>query len=197
MSHRKLIARICELKTDDCELNAMSESLQYPIGRFSLHGPATSDCISRWIHEIEELPAVLREAVGGLSDWQLGTLYRPEGWTLRQVVHHLADSHINSFVRFKLALTEDEPTIKPYDEARWAELHDGRDGDIQISLALLESLHSRWVMLLRSLTPKDLARTFIHPERGTVTLRDTIALYAWHGRHHVAHITGLRTRMGW
>ena len=141
-------------------------------------------------------PAKLKAAVGGLNDRQLDTPYRPGGWTVRQVVHHLPDSHLNSFVRFKLALTEEEPTIKPYDEARWAELADSK-APIELSLPLLENLHERWVLLLNSLTPADWQRKFRHPERGPMTLTDNLQIYAWHGRHHVAHITALRERNGW
>ncbi len=147
--------------------------------------------------EIAETPARLREAVVGLDDAQLDTPYRPEGWTVRQVVHHLPDSHLNSYVRFKLAVTEDEPTIKAYDEAAWARLEDAQNAPIEGSLELLESLHERWVRFLRSLGPNELARTFKHPEIGSVSVAQNIALYAWHGRHHVAHITSLREREGW
>ncbi|HLI30711.1 MAG TPA: putative metal-dependent hydrolase, partial [Terriglobia bacterium] len=146
---------------------------------------------------IEEVPARLRAAVKGLSDAQLDTPYREGGWTVRQVVHHLADSHMNSYVRFRLALTESEPTIKTYDQTRWAELRDARTAPVEPSLALLESLHKRWVLLLKSLEAADFSRTFRHPDRGTMTLDQNLALYAWHGRHHVAHITSLRERMGW
>ena len=149
------------------------------------------------IQEIADTPANLRASVAGLSAEQLDTPYRPGGWTVRQVVHHVPDSHMNSYVRFRLALTEDEPTIKPYDESRWAELADSRTARIETSLALLESLHERWVLLLRSLSPADFRRQFRHPELGVVSLEKNLALYAWHGRHHVAHITSLRERMGW
>jgi len=132
-----------------------------------------------------------------LSTEQLDTPYRPGGWTVRQVVHHLPDSHLNSYIRFRLALTEKEPTIKPYDQERWAELDDAKTAPIEPSLALLEALHQRWIMLLRSLIPADFARTFNHPEMGIVTLDATLRLYEWHGRHHTAHITSLRERMGW
>ena len=149
------------------------------------------------ITEIAETPGRLYEAVSGLEEEQLQTPYRPGGWTVRQVVHHLPDSHLNSYVRFKLAVTEDEPTINAYDEATWAELEDGRNGDVSDSLQLLESLHARWVQFLRSLGPAELARTFRHPEMGSITLSQNIAMYAWHGRHHVAHITALRAREAW
>lgn len=171
--------------------------LRYPIGPFRFEGEVTPARRETWIAEIAAAPDNLRAAVAGLSEEQLDTPYREGGWTVRQVVHHLPDSHMNSYVRFRLALTEDEPTIKPYAEARWAELVDARTAPIEPSLQLLEGLHSRWVRLLRALTPQDYARTFRHPETGLMTLDRTLALYAWHGRHHVAHITLLRERMGW
>ncbi len=162
------------------------DDLRYPIGKFDGEGE-----LRQWIDEIAAAPAQLRAAVQGLSPQQLDTPYRPGGWTVRQVVHHVPDSHLNCYVRFRLALTEDEPTIKPYDEGRWASLVDARTAPVEVSLALLESLHERWVMLLRSLTPSDWKRTFRHPELGVVTLERTAGLYAWHGRHHVAHIKNL------
>ena len=171
--------------------------LQFPIGRFKLEGAPTDETNRQAICEIAEAPARLRAAVEGLSTEQLDTPYRPDGWTVRQVVHHLPDSHLNSYCRFKLALTEDEPTIKPYREDRWAELEDSRATPIEVSLALLESLHKRWVLLMESLGPADFERTFRHPDIGVVTLAQSACLYAWHGRHHVAHITSLRERMGW
>ena len=171
--------------------------LRFPIGRFKLEGTPTDQEIGRAINEMSEAPAKLRAAVEGLSLEQLDTPYRPGGWTVRQVVHHVPDSHLNSYCRFKLALTEDEPTIKAYHEDRWAELEDSRTTPIEVSLAMLESLHSRWVTLLKSLAPADFARTFRHPEIGAVSLAQNALLYAWHGRHHVAHITSLRERMGW
>jgi uncharacterized damage-inducible protein DinB len=171
--------------------------LRYPIGQFQYDGPLTDEQRQRLIDQIAEAPAKLRAAVEGLSTQQLETPYRPGGWTVRQVAHHLPDSHLNSYMRFRLALTEDEPTIRSYYEDRWAELDDARHAPIDISLALLESLNRRWVLLLRSLTARDYARTFIHPELGVVSLDKNVSLYAWHGRHHVAHITSLRERMGW
>jgi len=171
--------------------------LQYPIGRFKLEGPPTQQEIGRAIDEIAQAPAKLRAAVEGLSSEQLDTPYRPGGWTVRQVVHHVPDSHLNSYCRFKLALTEDEPTIKAYHEDRWAELDDSRTTPIEVSLAMLESLHKRWVLLMKSLAPADFARTFRHPEIGLVSLAKNVCLYGWHGRHHTAHITSLRERMGW
>jgi len=171
--------------------------LQYPVGRFAWPDAVSLDDRRRYIDEIEQTPKNMRAAVAGLSDQQIDTPYRPGGWTLRQVVHHMPDSHLNSYVRFRLALTEDEPTIKPYDEARWAELADARTAPVELSLTLLDSLHKRWVLLLRSLSAADCAKKFRHPELGEVTLEKNLALYAWHGRHHVAHITSLRERMGW
>jgi uncharacterized damage-inducible protein DinB len=174
------------------------EDARYPIGPFRFDGKADPGRRMQWIDEIAAAPDHLRSAIAGLTPAQLDTPYREKGWTVRQVVHHLPDSHLNAYTRIKLALTEDEPTIKPYEEARWAELPDARTGPIEISLALLESLHRRWVLLLRELTPDDLKRRFRHPEHGrSMGLDEVLALYAWHGRHHVAHITSLRRRMGW
>jgi uncharacterized damage-inducible protein DinB len=170
--------------------------LRFPVGKFSYDGPPTDEQKQAFLAEIARTPAHLRAAVKGLSEAQLDTPYRPEGWTVRQVVHHVPDSHMNSYVRFKLALTEDEPTIKPYAEDRWAELADSK-APIDVSLTMLDSLHDRWVRLLRSLTAEEWQRTFRHPEMGPMTLEKTLALYAWHGRHHVAHITELRKRMSW
>jgi|SRR5579862_1208753 len=171
--------------------------LRYPVGKFSYSGPPTEDEKQALIQDIAETPVKLRASVTGLSAEQLDTPYRPEGWTVRQVIHHVPDSHVNSYVRFKLALTEDEPTVKPYAEDRWAELADTRATPIEVSLTMLDSLHDRWVRLLRSLTPEQWRRTFRHPELGAMTLEKTLALYAWHGKHHVAHITELRKRMSW
>jgi hypothetical protein len=173
------------------------ENLRYPIGKFRTEPEVTDTKRRRWIEEIAATPAQLRAAVHGLSVEQCDTPYRPGGWTVRQVVHHLPDSHLNAYVRFKLTLTEAEPPVKTYDEAAWAELSDGRTAPVEISLALLESLHHRWVLLLRSLTPADFARALRHPELGRVTLDTYLQMYAWHGRHHVAHITSLRQRLGW
>jgi uncharacterized damage-inducible protein DinB len=171
--------------------------LRYPIGRFRRPERVSADERARLIDEIAAAPRQLREAVRGLTPAQLATPYRPGGWTVHQVVNHVPDSHLNAYVRIKLALTEDEPTIKPYDEARWAELRDGREAPIETSLALLDALHERWVLLLRSLSPADCARRLKHPETGVQTVDQVIALYAWHGRHHTAHITSLREREGW
>ncbi|WP_110926276.1 YfiT family bacillithiol transferase [Bacillus massiliglaciei] len=170
--------------------------LRYPVGVFTYEGKPAVKVIEGWIKEIEELPHHLAEAVKGLRDEQLDTAYRPGGWTVRQTVHHIADSHVNSYTRFKLALTENNPVIKPYEESKWAELHDSKLS-IDVSLKLAEALHRRWVCLLRSLTSEELARTFRHPESGDVRLDAAIGMYAWHGRHHVAHITSLRESIGW
>jgi hypothetical protein len=173
------------------------EDLRYPIGKFTADPEVTDAKRPRWIEEIAATPASLRAAVAGLSDARLDTPYRPGGWTVRQVVHHLPDSHLNAYVRFKLALTEAEPTVKTYEEAAWAELSDGRSGPVELSLGLLETLHGRWVLLLRAMSPTDFGRTLRHPELGRVNLDTYLQMYAWHGRHHVAHITSLRERMGW
>ena len=171
--------------------------LRYPIGKFTFDGSSSEADRQKFIDDIEQTPAKLGAAVQGLSQEKLNTPYRPGGWTVRQVVHHLPDSHLNSYVRFKLALTEDEPTIKPYYEDRWAELQEAKTAPIELSLALLDSLHKRWVLMLRSMKSEDWKRTFRHPDLGVVSLEKNVALYSWHGRHHVAHITSLRERMGW
>jgi uncharacterized damage-inducible protein DinB len=170
---------------------------RYPIGKFSYSGPLTPEQKRQYLDDIEQTPARLRAAVHDLSDKQLDTPYRDGGWTVRQVVHHVPDSHMNSYVRFKLALTEDEPTIRPYMEDRWAELPEAKQAPIDVSLALLDSLHQRWMLVLKNLKDADWQRTFRHPELGAMTLEKSLALYAWHGRHHVAHVTELRKRQGW
>jgi uncharacterized damage-inducible protein DinB len=170
---------------------------RYPIGRYERRDVLTADERAAMIEQIAAVPQKMREAVAGLTPQQLETPYREGGWTLRQVVHHVPDSHMNSYVRFKLALTEQTPTIRPYDEARWAELADSVDTPPATSMALLESLHDRWVRLLRSMSADDFQRTLNHPESGLMTLDAMVALYAWHGRHHVAHITSTRARNGW
>lgn len=175
----------------------MSEDLRYPIGKFDKNFAQTPETRAAFITTISDLPANLTAAVKGLNEGQLDTPYRPEGWTLRQTVHHVADSHINSLCRFKLALTEDEPpTIRPYYEDRWAELADSKM-PVDVSLAIVEGVHRRWAALLESMTDEDFAREFIHPETGTWTLDKVLALYAWHSRHHTAHITSTRERNGW
>jgi len=171
--------------------------LRYPTGPFSRPDSLSPDQRRSAIDVIAETPSRMRAAVRGLDDEQLDTPYRPDGWTVRQVVHHVPDSHLNAYVRFKLALTEDTPTIKPYDEAAWAKLDDTRTTPIETSLSMLETLHDRWTRLLRAMTPRDFARPLNHPESGRMTLDQVLALYAWHGPHHVAHITSLRQRKGW
>jgi hypothetical protein len=176
----------------------MSEDPRYPVGRFEYAGPSTEAQRAAAIHTIAETPARLREAVRGLSPAQLDTPYREGGWTVRQVAHHVPDSHMNAFTRFKLTLTEDAPTIKPYDEARWAELGDVPGTPVETSVALLDALHQRWVVLLRTLKGGAWERTFVHPEYNkTFTLDWALGLYEWHCRHHVAHITSLRAQKGW
>jgi hypothetical protein len=174
----------------------MEADLRYPIGKFERLDNPTDVQRRAAIDSIAEAPAKLRAAIRGLTEEQLGTPYRPDGWTVRQVVHHIPDSHMNAYVRFKLALTENEPTIKPYDQALWAELGDGK-APVEASLLLLENLHKRWVVLLSGLVRSDWNRRFRHPEHGLMTLDDNLQMYAWHGRHHVAHITSLRERNGW
>ncbi len=170
---------------------------RYPIGDFSFAGPLNEEQRQKFIDDIAKTPPALRAAVRGLSPQQIETPYREGGWTVRQVTHHVPESHMNAYIRFKLALTEDEPTIKPYMEDRWAKLPDVQETPLEVSLTLLDSLHDRWVRLLRSLQADDWKRRFRHPELGVMTLERTLALYSWHGRHHVAHVTELRKRMGW
>ncbi|MHA7580688.1 YfiT family bacillithiol transferase [Paenibacillus vandeheii] len=170
---------------------------RYPIGPFEHTGEVTPEQRKQWIQDIAELPERAREAVDGLSEEQLMLPYREGGWMLKQVIHHMADSHMNSMVRFKLALTEDNPAIRPYYEERWAELSDSRELDALFSLQFLDALHRRWVSLLNTLTDADYAKTFYHPaSKETTRLDYNLGVYAWHGRHHVAHITSLRSRLG-
>ena len=175
----------------------MMNNPQYPVGQFELKPGIRHEQRLALIEGIAETPARLRTAIAGLSPEQLDEPYRPEGWTVRQVVHHVPDSHLNAYTRFKLGLTESEPTIKPYEEKRWAELADGRHADPEISLRLLDALHDRWVLFLRSLKEEDFVHTVKHPEMGILSLDGLLQLYEWHGRHHVAHITSLRRRRGW
>lgn len=170
---------------------------RYPIGKFHYAGAPTAEQRKSLIEELKQCPAPLRSAVKGLSPAQLDTPYREGGWTVRQVVHHVPESHMNAYIRFKLALTEDEPTIKPYNEQRWAELGDVAATPLELSLALLEALHGRFVYMLESMKPEDWKRTFRHPDLGLMPLEKNLALYAWHGKHHVAHITELRKKMNW
>jgi hypothetical protein len=173
------------------------DNLRYPIGCFTPAASSQAENRAAQMETLHLLPERLRAVTSGLSDAQLDTPYREGGWTVRQVVHHLADSHANAYIRFKLALTEDWPTIKPYDEAAWANLADGRLLPIDVSLALIAALHSRWVALLESLSEEDFKRGYNHPERGRQDLGTALALYDWHSRHHTAHIGSLRARRGW
>jgi uncharacterized damage-inducible protein DinB len=177
---------------------APAPDLRYPVGKFAFDAPISPADYPRLIAEIAAAPGAMRSAVAGLSRDQLETRYRPGGWTVKQVVHHMPDSHLNAYTRFKLALTEDEPTIKTYNEAKWAELPDSQRVPVEVSLDLLDSLHQRWVPLLRAMEVTDFQRGLRHPEHGRVlTLEQMLGLYAWHSRHHVAHITSLREREGW
>ena len=171
--------------------------LRYPIGQYEPLIETTEAQRRALLESLAAAPLRLRAAIQDLSPAQLDTPYRPEGWTARQVVHHVADSHLNGYIRFKWALTEAGPTIKPYDEKLWAQLHDAHTADPAWSLALLDALHQRWVLLLQSLQPADFNRTLVHPEMGELRLDTTLGLYEWHGRHHTAHITGLRAQMNW
>jgi DinB superfamily len=172
------------------------ESLRYPVGKFQ---KSTADPAQRGasIATLRALPSNLRKAVEGLSDTQLATPYREGGWTVLQTVHHIADSHLNAYSRVRHALAEEWPTIYAYNEARWAELADARGGPVELSLAMIDGMHARWALLLESLSDADFARGYVHPENGRQTLEQVAALYAWHSRHHTAHITELRKRMGW
>ena len=181
-------------RSDDHSRQA--DDLRYPIGRFSPPDPVTQEQVDAWIDDLAALPADLRRAVSGLTGERLDTPYRPGGWTVRQVVHHLADSHMNSVVRFKWALTEDRPVIKAYDEKGWATLPDCRE-PVALSLDLLDALHRRWTRLLRGLDRPQFQREFVHPASGPTTLAVTVGTYAWHGRHHLAHVERLIGREGW
>jgi uncharacterized damage-inducible protein DinB len=170
---------------------------RYPIGHPDLKPVLSAEERRAAIDSIAAVPANLRAAVAGLTPEQLDTPYREGGWTVRQVVHHVPDSHMNAYIRFKLGLTEDTPTIKLYEEGLWAQLDDSRTTPPEVSLTLLETLHRRWVDILKSMRPEDFQRTLNHPEKGRLTLDQMLGLYHWHGRHHVAHVTALRERMGW
>lgn len=177
--------------------SAAAEDLRYPVGKFQFEDKVTYAERERLIGEIAEMPARLRDAVDGLSDARLDTPYREGGWTVRQVVHHLADSHLNAYIRIRLMLTENNPTVKPYDQALWAKLHDALTAPIDPSLNVVSGVQERLALLLRSLEAADFERTCYHPENGVMTLDHMVAIYAWHGRHHVAHINSLARRMGW
>jgi hypothetical protein len=173
------------------------DDLRYPIGPFHCDQVIDWEQVQVWIDDLAQCPGALRQAVAGLSAEQLDTPYRPGGWTVRQVVHHLPDAHLLNYARFRWALTEEEPAIQPWDKDRWALLPDAQLGPTEVSVALLEAVHRRWDLLLRAMTPQDFARRFQHPTRGVMALDRALGIYAWHGRHHVAHITALRGRMGW
>lgn len=174
------------------------DQLRYPVGKFAFKADADDKEIRSWISEIEQMPVHLKNAVKGLSEAQINTPYRDGGWTVRQVVHHLADSHMNAYMRFKLALTEDKPTIKPYLEKAWAEMDDSLNLPIDISISILEPLHTRWVYMLKNIKASEFDRSVFHPEsKREMSVKFLMALYAWHSRHHVAHIAELRKRNKW
>jgi hypothetical protein len=179
------------------EATVAGEDLRYPIGRWDVRTWLSAEEAQRAIATLEAAPARIRAAVAGLDDGQLDTPYRPGGWTMRQLVHHLPDSHLNAYVRMRLALTEKAPAIKTYEEARWAELPDARSAPVELSLQLLAALHARWVLLLRALDAAAWQRTFRHPELGEMSVDQSLGFYAWHCRHHEAHLTALRARQGW
>ena len=173
------------------------QHLRYPLGIFQKPSEISSEMLMGWINDIEILPKLLQQAVEGLSEEQLLIPYRPDGWTIRQTINHVADSHANAFIRFKLTLTEDTPIIKPYEEQLWAELEDGKNAPIEWSLTMLEVMHKRWVMLLKSMTDQQFSKQFMHPETKHLNaLRMVTGMYSWHGKHHTAHIVELRKRMG-
>ncbi|MDI1356235.1 MAG: putative metal-dependent hydrolase [bacterium] len=175
-----------------------TENLRYPIGHFVAPAHYATDDITNYVSTIEAFPAKLRKTVASLSESQLDTVYRPGGWTVRQVVNHCADSHMNAFIRHKLAVTSHEPTINPYPEALWAELADGKSLPIEASIKILEGLHLRWAVLLKSLQQEQWQRSFYHPEKGRkISLEESAGSYAWHCNHHLAHITELKKRMNW
>jgi hypothetical protein len=174
------------------------EQLKYPIGKYASPDPITPEHRSAWIQDLVLAPGRFREAVKGMSETQLDTPYREGGWTVRQLLHHVPDSHMNAYIRFKWTLTEEKPTIKAYHEDRWAKLEDSRVVPVELSLSLLESLHNRWVALLKVLTPEDFRKLYLHPQYGTeFSLERVLGLYAWHGKHHLAHIVNLKERMKW
>jgi len=173
------------------------DTLRYPIGKFTFPEATTPEQRAAWIREVAEVPAKLRSAVTGLTQEQIETPYRPDGWTVRQVIHHVPESHLNAYLRFKLALTEYEPSIKTYKEDMWARLADTAQTPVEVSLQMLSTIHTRWVAILQAMDSSDFARTLRHPEIGVLDLNRMLALYAWHSAHHTAHITNLRKRMGW
>jgi uncharacterized damage-inducible protein DinB len=171
--------------------------LRYPVGKWEKKGPLTHDEREKFIESVAAAPGWYRSAVAGLSEEQLNTPYRPGGWTVRQTVHHVADSHMNAFIRMRLGVTEVEPTVKPYDEKMWAELIDTRTAPVEISLDIIDGVHKRWVMMMRGMREIDFMRSIQHPENGKMSLDDVLSMYEWHGRHHSGHITALRKRAGW
>ena len=170
---------------------------KYPIGEFNFSGKVASDDLENWIREVDQFPHNLSSTSRKLKPKQLDTPYRPGGWTVRQLIHHIADSHLNAYVRFKLALTEDTPTIKPYDQSKWAELKDSEQFAVSDSLTFIALLHKRWVILLKSMSSSDFERELNHPESGVHSLKVFLGLYAWHGKHHLSHIVNLIKREGW
>lgn len=182
---------------EDDMTDATTDELRYPVGKHDALAPVTQAQVEAAIRDIRELPAHLRAAVHDLDEEQLNVPYRPGGWTIRQLAHHLADSHVNAHTRLRLALTEERPVIRPYDEQRWAELADAKTLPVAPSLALLEGLHLRWSHLLDALSPADFERRLLHPDLGVLSVAQLTCLYGWHSRHHVAHATSLRERMGW
>ncbi len=175
----------------------MDADLRYPLGRFDVHAPLPDGGRAALIESLASVPARLREAVRSLTEAQLDTPYREGGWTVRQLVHHVPESHMNAYVRMKWGLTEETPTIKTYDEQRWAETADARTAPVEVSLALLAALHARWDFLLKNMTDRDYERKIRHPEWGEMKITTLLQQYEWHGRHHVAHVTTLRERLGW
>ncbi|MDR5590975.1 YfiT family bacillithiol transferase [Christiangramia sp. SM2212] len=179
-------------------ITADIEELKYPIGKLELPNEITSKDIQRWITDISELPYNLKKAATPLSKEQLDTPYRPEGWTLKQLIHHIADSHMSALLRFKWALTEEEPTIKAYDEKSFADLYDSKFAPVEISIDFITALHAKWVILLENMSASDFEKTFVHPETGhRYTLKESLANYSWHSRHHFAHLDNLLKRKGW
>jgi uncharacterized damage-inducible protein DinB len=175
----------------------LSMDLSYPVGRFERPDSLTASQRSAAIDALAETPRLFRAAVAGLTESQLDTPYRPGGWTVRQLIHHVPDSHFNAYTRFKLALTEDTPTIKTYDQDAWSRLEDSRTTPVEVSLSLLDGVHDRMLRVLRAMSPSDFSRRLHHPDNGPMTLDQLLAMYHWHGRHHTAHVTGLRERNGW
>lgn len=174
------------------------EVLKYPIGKIEVPQNIASDDIKKWITDISELPGKLNKAVRPLSKKQLDTPYRPEGWTLKQLIHHIADSHMSGLLRFKWALTEDEPTIKAFDEKAFADLYDSKLAPVEISLDFISALHGKWVILMENMSNADFEKTFVHPGSGhRFTLKESLANYSWHSRHHYAHLHNLLQRKGW